>query len=166
MSASPAEILRNRQPRRVSFVCAGYHRAAAALTPPHSEPPAQERDCSRAPRRGVPHCRSRTAQERYRAEAPPQKFHPTEVPPRRSPTALHPQPTAASSHKKVAPARSGGHHKWVRAPCPKPVWSPGLQRPSTNPARVQDRTSANSFSKNCLGRAPMTVLLTSPPWNR
>lgn len=29
-----------------------------------------------------------------------------------------------------------------------------------------DRTSANSFSKNCFGFAPMTVLFTSPPWNR
>jgi hypothetical protein len=29
-----------------------------------------------------------------------------------------------------------------------------------------DRTSANSFSKNCFGLAPITVLFTSPPWKR
>src|SRR6478672_9812342 len=30
----------------------------------------------------------------------------------------------------------------------------------------QERTSANSFSKNCFGLAPMTVLFTSPRWKR
>lgn len=29
-----------------------------------------------------------------------------------------------------------------------------------------ERTSANSFSKNCFGLAPITVFFTSPSWNR
>ena len=40
------------------------------------------------------------------------------------------------------------------------------QRLHADRGETQDRTSANSFSKNCLGRAPMTVLFTSPPSNR
>ena len=93
---------------------------------------------------------------------------------RRSPATVHPMPTAAPSQPTTMASqrprtecrvagqtisrgqtKSGGHHRGV-------VMATASGRQSTN----YERTSANSFSKNCFGLAPITVFFTSPSWNR
>lgn len=61
--------------------------------------------------------------------------------------------SALASHKLMAPASR------KRGPS-------GPGRAGQELVQGQDRTSANSFSKYCFGRAPMTVFFTSPPWKR
>ena len=80
-------------------------------------------------------------------------------------------PTGKSPRKRKTVAitlMSDGHRfcDWKSGPPKIPGARGPLRLSRFSRSTCYDRTSANSFSKNCFGLAPMTVFFTSPPWNR